>query len=364
MKKWILKAEKAGNMQLARESVFVSAVRSFCTSFAAIIGILIGIVLVVFVLGLFSSPDIFPRKSDLTIMADAQGKRDLLPQSTPVILRIDIRGVIGQGDLTEAKFNDLLLDSREGMLDHNRVKAILLYFDTPGGTVTDADGIYRALMEYKKRYKVPVYGFVDGLCASGGMYISCAVDKMFATTSSIIGSVGVIIGPAFNVSQLINRYGIQTMTITEGKDKDMLNPFRPWQEGEDRSLRNITAEMYERFVSLVCSAKSRMDRNKLVNEYGAQIFMADKAQELGYIDVAGSDYASALTELVKAAHLSDENPYQVMQISVSHPFFTQLASEKLSLLNGKVTHTFRLGPYMDSELSGRMLYLYQPAELH
>ena len=342
-------------MQLGRESILFSSLKSLCTAFATIIGLLLGIVLVIYALTAFSTPDIFPKKSDLTIAPDANGNRELLLHA-PVILKIDIKGVIGQGDLTESKFVNLLLDSREGMLQ-DRVKAILLCFDTPGGTVTDADGIYRALMEYKKKYQIPIYGYVDGLCASGGMYVACAADKMFASFSSVIGSVGVIIGPAFNFSGLMERYGVQSLTITEGKDKDMLSPFRPWREGEDRSLRAVTADMYERFVSLVVEAR-HMDRDKLVNDYGAQIYSAEDAQQRRYVDVAGSDYNSAITELAKTAQLPET--YQVMQISAPHPFFADLAKEKFSLLTGKVTHTFRLGPYADPELSGKFLYLYQP----
>jgi signal peptide peptidase SppA len=347
-------------MQLARESIFISAVRSFCTCFAAVIGIIIGILVILFIMMQFSTPDIFPKKSDLIVASDAEGNRNLLPHTAPVVLKIDIRGVIGQGDLTESKFVNMLLDSREGMLDHDRVKAVFLCMDTPGGTVTDADGIYRALMEYKKKYNVPVYAYVDGLCASGGMYIASAADKVYATLTSVIGSVGVIIGPSFNVSQLMDRYGVQALTITAGKDKDMLSPFRPWKEGEDASLRAITAAMYERFVNIVLNARPRMDRDRLINEYGAQIYDAELAQQYGYIDVADSDYNRALTDLVLAAQLPDAHNYQVLQISPPHPFFSDFASEKLSLLSGKITHTLQLSAYMNSELSGRFLYMYQP----
>lgn len=350
-------------MQLARESIFVSAVRSFCTCLAAVIGIILGFLLIFFILMQFSTPDVFPKKSALTVAPDAEGNRHLLAQTTPVVLKINIDGVIGQGDLIESKFKNMLLDSREGMLDHDRVKAVLLCLDTPGGTVTDADGIYRALMEYKKKYQIPIYAFVDGLCASGGMYIACAADKIYSTASSVIGSVGVILGPSFNVSQLMDRYGVQSLTITQGKDKDALNPFRPWKEGEDLNLRAITAAMYERFVSIVVQARPRMDRNKLINEYGANIFIADQAQQMGYIDVTDSDYNMALSDLAKIAQLSEDNGYQVMQISPPHPFFSDFASEKMALLNGKLTHTFRFGPYMDTELSGRFLYMYQPVEM-
>ncbi len=345
-------------MQLTRESIFVGAVRSFCTSFAAVLGVLIAIVLVFVGLVMFSTPDIYPKKSEMTIAPDANGNRDLL-SSAPVVLRIDIRGVIGQGDLTGPKFQNVLLDSQEGLLANKRVKAVLLYIDSPGGTVTDSDAIYSALMRYKKKYEVPIYAYVDGLCASGGMYIACSADKIFATTSSVIGSVGVVLGPAFNVAQLMDRYGVQARTFTQGKDKDMLNPFRPWQAGEDESILRMMSYLYDDFVSIVTQARPQMDRTRLINEYGAQVYVAYDAQQRGYIDQAQSDYSTAVTELVKAAKL-EGNSYQVMQIAPPRSFFSDLAQEKTSLLSGKITHKFQIGPYMDSEFSGKFLYLYQP----
>jgi protease-4 len=347
-------------MEFVKESIIISALRSFCKSFAAVIGILIGIILVFMGLTIFSSPDIFPPKSTFMISPDANGNRDLLGHSAPVILRFDISGVVGQGDLTTAKVQNSLFDSREAMFDGNRVKAILLHINTPGGTVDDSDGIYRVLLEYKKKYQVPVYAYVDGMCASGGMYIASAAAKVFASPSSVIGSVGVILGPAFNFSGLMDKYGVQAMTITQGKDKDMLNPFRPWAPGEDASLRNITADLYNRFVNIVTTARARLNKDKLVTEYGAQIYLSKQAEELGYIDVANSDYSMAVAELAKEAKLPENEPYQVMTITPSHPFLADLTQSKFSLLSGKVTHQFQINSSMSTELSGRLLYLYQP----
>src|SRR5690349_21231337 len=130
-------------MEYARESILVSAVRTFCRAFAGIIGILIGILLIFFIVMMFSSPDIYPPKSTLVLSADSNGNRDLLPQSAPVLLKLEIKGVVGQGDLTAEKVQNSLFDSREGMLANNRVKGILLHINTPGGVVDDADAIYR-----------------------------------------------------------------------------------------------------------------------------------------------------------------------------------------------------------------------------
>lgn len=347
-------------MEYSRESIIVSAVRTFCKSFAAIIGIAIGIGLALICLMMFSAPDIYPPKSSLLISPDAQGNRELLSMNTPVILKLDIVGVIGTRDLTTEKVKNSLLDSRAGMLSGNRVKALFLYINTPGGTVDDSDGIYRSLLEYKEKYQVPIYAYVDGMCASGGMYIASAADKVFASPSSVIGSVGVILGPAFNFSGLMDRYGVGSMTITQGKDKDMLNPFRPWVPGEDASLRNITADLYARFVSIVTSARHDLNKEKLVDEYGAQVFVSKKAQQLGYIDVADSDYSVAVDQLAKEAKFSDDQTYQVMTIEPARPFLSDLTDGKLSLLSGKITHKFQINSYMDSDLSGKFLYLYQP----
>jgi signal peptide peptidase SppA len=347
-------------MEYTRESILVSAVRALCKAFSAIVGILIGMILIFFVLMMFSSPDIYPSKSSLVISPDANGNRDLLPHTAPVLLKLEIIGIIGQGDLVADKVQNSLLDSREGMLATDRVKGILLHINTPGGTVDDADAIYRALLNYKKKYQVPIFAYVDGLCASGGMYIASAADKIFASPSSVIGSIGVILGPTFNFSGLMDKYGVQSLTITQGKDKDMLNPFRPWQPGEDSSLRNITADLYERFVSIVTTARPNLDRDKLIGEYGAQVFIAKQAQMFGYIDEDDSDYSATIAALAKESKIPENQIYQVMTIEPAHAFLADLTQGKLSLLTGKITHHFQMNSFMNSELGGRFLYMYIP----
>lgn len=345
-------------MNFTRESIFGGALRSFCTSFAAVVGILIGLIVVIFGMMIVAGPDYLPEKADPMIMPDAKGERTLLPGSTPAILRIDFRGVIGTGDLTAEKIQDILLDSREDFLKNNRVKGIFLQMDTPGGTVTDADAIYRALLDYKAKYKIPIYAYVDGLCASGGMYIVSAADKVFATPASTIGSIGVIMGPTFNFADAMVKVGISSLTLTEGKDKDMLNPFRAWKPDEGASLKTIIADLYGRFVSIVTTARPNLNKDKLINDYGANVFISKEAKDLGYIDVADSSYSDALTALVQAAGIDEKTDYQVVQLYPPEPLFPSLVQSAFK--HGKITHTLDLGPHFNSELSGKFLYLYQP----
>ena len=347
-------------MNFTRESVFISATRCFCNAFAVVLGIFLAVVAVFIGVMMLSNPEIMPNKTELVVAPDANGSRTLLHESTPAILRINIHGVIGEGSLTTENIQNVLLDSRDDLLKHNRVKAIFLHMNTPGGTVTDSNGIYQLLMNYKKTYNVPIYAFVDGLCASGGMYICSAADKIYATSPSIIGSVGVILGPSFNFSEAMEKIGVQACTITQGKDKDMLNPFRPWVPGEQQSLMDITHSLYMQFVDIVVSGRKELDKDKLINEYGAQVYVADQAHEYGYIDVPDTSYSVALKDLVTAAGIAEPQAYQVVQLEMPSSLLQSLIQSKSALFTGKLTHVFQIAPGMSSELSGKFLYLYQP----
>lgn len=277
--------------------------------------------------------------------------------SAPAILQVNIHGVIGDPQKIDAELmSHILIDSRTGLLAGDRVKGILLHFNTPGGTVVDSDDIYRMLNEYKQRYKVPVYGYVDGLCASGGMYIASSADKIFAGPASIIGSVGVVIGPFFNVFDLMEKIGVQARTITAGLDKDALNPTRPWKEGEDLSIKAITDFMYNRFVNIVTEARPQLDKTKLIQEYGAHVFDCVTAERLGYVDYAMASRDEALKALLQAANIGSENNYQVVTLTPKNPWLSDIVSGKSPLFTGKIEHTF---DGMPTQIQEQPCYLYR-----
>lgn len=348
-------------MQLSRESVFVSAIRAFCNTLFSILGVGIALFLLFLFIGFGKSAKggiEIPPPAKPVISFDSDGNRKLLPDTAPVILKMDIHGVIGDIKLNAKNFATKLHDSQSSLLA-GRIKAVLLHINTPGGTTVDSDGIYQAILEYKKKYNVPVYAFVDGLCASGGMYVASAADKIFSTPVSVIGSVGVVVGPAFNFVDLMNKMGVEALTLTEGLDKDMLNPFRKWGQNEGDVLKSIIESQYTRFVNIVSSARPKLSKQLLINNYGARVYDAAKAQELGYIDDGDSSYKMALTELSNAAGLKENEEVQVVEFKIPRSFFTDIFEES-ELCNGKIKHEL---VYPGSELTqfaGQMLYLYQP----
>ena len=183
-------------MKLAHESIFASSLRAFCTAFFAVVGITIALLLIT--LGLYELYTVaekmtFP--SSVKIMPDADGNRKELTSTTPVLLEIYIKGKIGEEDLTATKIEEILLKSREKELKDGRVKGILLVINSPGGGVNDSDIIYHLLRHYKAQFKVPIYAYVDGLCASGGYYIACAASSQKILAFSICSGRSSWIGP-------------------------------------------------------------------------------------------------------------------------------------------------------------------------
>lgn len=347
-------------MNFTQESIFVSALRGFFKSIGVVLGVGIALFVVIIGISAVSSSIDPPDKSELKLSADADWNRKLLPDSTPVILRMDLTGVIGTGNNREKKFREMLLSSREGVLANGRVKGILLMVNSPGGSATDSSAIYHLLKTYKEKYKIPIYSYVDGMCASGGMFISCAADKIYSSEESIVGSVGVRLGPVFNFSTGMEKVGISSLTLTEGKDKDALNPFRPWKEGEDDALKGVMAASYKQFIEAVVSNRKEMNKEKLMTEYGAQIFSAKKAQKLGYVDDGNASYDGTLALLAKASGIKEEDKYQVLEIEPRQSFLKDLAENRSEIFKGKIEHIFPLAPNINTELSGKILYLYQP----
>jgi protease IV len=154
----------------------------------------------------------------------------------------------------------------------------------------------------------------------------------------------------------MTKVGVGSLTLTEGKDKDSLNPFRPWKPDEGADIKDAMDVMYDRFISIVSAARPKLTKEKLINDYGAHMYIAKKAEELGYIDASDTDYNRALTDLVQTAQIT--GAYQVVQLIPQHPFLTGLTQ---SLSPHKFLQAIGLSsPAQHPDLNGKPLYLYQP----
>ncbi len=330
------------HMKVLHESVFMSSLRAFFVALFGVFGALVAIIAVSLIFyGIFSATDEQSFSSDVKILPDANGIRKKLSSSKPILLQITIDGKIGKNKLTGKNIEQILLDSREDAFKKDRVKGILLVINSPGGGVNDSDIIYRHLKEYKARYNVPIYTFVNGLCASGGYYVACASDKIYASDVSLIGSVGVLAWPPFvNITDALEKIGVSSMTLFAGKGKEEMNPFRPWKEGEQKHYQTLIDYYYKRFVAIV-TADRPVDTEQLEEKLGAEVYPAPIAQEFGLIDISGATRAQVLTALAIEAGI--DGKYQDVGFEARTWWKKMLKEESRSpLITGKIKHELAL----------------------
>ncbi len=340
-----------------RNSIFGSFFRVLFGTLGLAVALFIGLFLFG-ALSRFSAEPIEPNlMTSPVIYRDALGMHKF-DQSSPIILRLNITGIIGMGDLRAEPMREILNASREGFFN-GRTKAILLEINSPGGLASESYAIYEMLMKYKNKFHMPIYAHVNGLCASGGMMIACSADKILSNPSGIIGSVGVIMGPALNFYDLMQKYGIQSKTLTAGKDKDALSPVRKWGPDEGDFIQKSVNAEYNLFLDIVTKARPRLSRDNLIHDYGANIFSPEDALQHGYIDSIVPSYESALSKLASEAQLGEH--YQVLGIRIRRSALGGI----LDALSGqpgrpgyKITHEIQSISNLPEELQGKPCYLY------
>lgn len=342
-----------------KNGIFKSGIRTFMMAFFGVIGLSIGLLVFIMMMGLISSthPIEIQHYFAVNVLPNTKGVRKVESSSAPVVLQLNIMGVIGSDHLNSETIRQQLVASQEGALKNGRVKALFLHINSPGGTVVDSDNIYHAIKAYKEQYNVPVYAYVDGLCASGGMYIASAADKVYASDVSLIGSVGVLSPAFFNFTKLMEKIGVEALTLAEGKGKDELNPMRPWKPDEAKAFQEIQQNYYNAFVDIVTSARPNMSREKLIKDYGARVFPAKQAEEYGYIDGGNFSRNQALSELLKVIGIEDEY-YQIVDLREDN-WVNKLVSSQSAWLTGSVVHKIDLPIDIDPAFNGKFLYLYR-----
>lgn len=226
--------------------------------------------------------------------------------ASKTIRAIPVRGTI----LTQASDGLVLTGGTYGYevadvlddLSDTDADAIVLLLDTPGGSITGSRAMADAIDRYRERTGHKVFAFVEGMSASGGMYTMAGADEIVADYGSLVGSIGVIMGPIDyyrNVTSIdggllgtgVTAEEVTSEYITAGRGKDAGNPFRQLTAEERASFQALIDYEYGTFVSIV-SAGRGIPAERIVNELGAGIFATGPAKEIGLIDdVMGRDPA-------------------------------------------------------------------------
>jgi protease-4 len=174
----------------------------------------------------------------------------------------------------------------------SNIKALVLEVDSPGGTVSASDEIYHRIGKFKSDHpSTPVVISMAGLAASGGYYVSCAGDHLFAQPSTLTGNIGVLF-PMYNAARLAEKWGIEDATIesTGTPYKAAGSWLRPVSAEHRAYIQDLADKSFAQFKSVVKqgrTGKGKFDPKKLDDIANGKIYLADDAVALGLIDEKG-----------------------------------------------------------------------------
>ena len=185
------------------------------------------------------------------------------------------------GGDTGAAYSQQVIDHLKKANQDDKVKAVVLFVDSPGGSVFASDEIYLQIKEMEK----PIIAGMGSLAASGGYYVSAPTDEIWASPHSLTCSIGVI-SQFLNVEEFANEYGITAVTIKSGQFKDTGNPFREFTEEDEALWQAIIDETYDAFVQIVAEGRS-MEEEAVRAVADGRVCTGQQALEMGLVDNLG-----------------------------------------------------------------------------
>jgi protease-4 len=237
---------------------------------------------------------------------------------------IVVDGVISGQALDQGGFNlaDLIKAQLRRAGEDDRVKAVLLKVDSPGGEVLASDEIYRAIKDFQSsRNPKPVIASMGSLAASGGYYISAPCRWIVANEMTITGSIGVIMS-SYNYRGLMDKVGVLPQTFKSGKFKDMMSGSREPDSispEEKAMVQSLIDETFSRFKHVVQEGRGlAYDRNKDAKDKGqalsddwqnyadGRVLSGTDALKLGFVDELGN-FDDAVARAKRIAGISQAN---------------------------------------------------------
>jgi protease-4 len=194
----------------------------------------------------------------------------------------------------------------ERLAEEDDVKAVVLRIDSPGGSALASDVMWHAVARLAA--KKPVIASIGDMAASGGYYIACATNRIFAEDASIVGSIGVV-GGKVNVQDLLTRIGVHAEILARGEHAGWSAPTQPFSEAERAVLHTMLQSTYDRFIERVSTGR-HMDRARVLAAAEGRIWSARRGRGLGLVDDIGS-LDGALAYARTAAHLPADAPVEL-----------------------------------------------------
>ena len=205
-----------------------------------------------------------------------------------IVAHIKLNGVIGN----VGRFKQGLdFSGQEEIIEKafslKKAKAVAITINSPGGSPVQSHLIYSFIREQAKKNKMKVFVFAEDVAASGGYLIACAGDEIYANSSSIIGSIGVIYS-SFGFTELIKKIGVERRVHTAGKNKSSLDPFQDEKKEDIERLKNIQLDLHKDFIDVVEESRGSKLKKDQLELFSGEFWSGSKAKELGLVDGIGN----------------------------------------------------------------------------
>jgi len=176
------------------------------------------------------------------------------------------------------------LDEIESHRENDNVKAVVLFINSPGGGVAASQALHRAVLDL--RLQKPVVAYMASVAASGGYYVACATDSIFASEGTLTGSIGVI-ASFLRTEELYQKIGLDVTVIKSGRYKDVGSPHREMTKAEKAYMGDLLDDVYQQFLTAVAETRG-MSMDEVIDVAEGRLYTGRSALEAGLVDHLGS----------------------------------------------------------------------------
>ncbi|MBM3580936.1 MAG: signal peptide peptidase SppA [Alphaproteobacteria bacterium] len=244
---------------------------------------------------------------------------------TDYVARLEVDGLI----LHDPRRDEMLAD----IAGDDRVKALIVRIDSPGGTFVGSEALHRALRRVAEAK--PVVAVMDGVATSGGYMAAIAADHIVAARGTITGSIGVIFQTA-DVTGLLDKIGIKPETFKSGPLKAQPNPFEPVSPAVRETTEGFVRELHGMFVDMVAERRG-LDRPQVAAIADGRIFSGRHAVDLKLVDSIG-DEAEARDWLSESRSVARTLPVRKVALKRERELWREMFDETV----GKALFSERL----------------------
>ena len=197
---------------------------------------------------------------------------------------VDVRGLIAdEGDVSAEE----VVAGLQAAFEDSDTAGVILRINSPGGSPVQAGYISDEIVRLRALHPdTPLYAVITDIAASGGYYVASAADEIYASRSSVVGSIGVLMD-GFGFVDAMNKLGVERRLFTAGEHKGLLDPFSPARDEEIAHLRSLLDEVHREFIEVVKRGRgARLAADADI--FSGLIWTGSRGIELGLVDAFGS----------------------------------------------------------------------------